>query len=54
MDKLQKETEELIMTVTPAPLITLASLIDRKLDVVHERKATKNRNPNKKHVTSNL
>mgnify|MGYP000876623107 CR=1 FL=1 len=54
MDKMQKETEELIMTITPAPLISVARLIDQRLDANKKKKAGKHATAKKEENSCNL
>ena len=54
MDKMQKETEELIMTITPAPLLSIARLIDQKLDANKKKKACKHWTAKKEENPCNL
>lgn len=44
LDKLQKETEELILNVAPAPFVSLAHLIDHKLADNKSRRAERKAN----------
>ncbi|HUM47393.1 MAG TPA: hypothetical protein PLD84_10715, partial [Chitinophagales bacterium] len=39
LDKIQQETEDLMITIAPAPLVSLAHLIDKKVDANKEKKA---------------
>ena len=54
MDKMQRETEELIMNITPAPLLSLASKIHEKLDAVKEKKSKKKSKSKSCQSTCNL
>ncbi|MBX7109137.1 MAG: hypothetical protein K1X61_10865 [Chitinophagales bacterium] len=39
LDKLQQETEDLMLAITPAPLVSLAQLINQKLSNNKQHKA---------------
>lgn len=54
MDKIQMETEELIMTIAPSPLVSLAHLIDKKLVAGKAKKANKRQNAKKEENTVQL
>jgi hypothetical protein len=54
MDKMQRETEELIMNITPAPLLSLASKIHEKLDGVKEKNSKKESKSKSCQSTCNL
>lgn len=41
LDKLQQETEELMLAITPAPLVSLAQLINQKLANNKQQKAAR-------------
>ncbi|MBK9730290.1 MAG: hypothetical protein IPO83_03210 [Chitinophagaceae bacterium] len=41
LDKMQQETEELMLAITPAPLVSLARLIDQKLQDGRNNKAVR-------------
>lgn len=39
LDKIQQETEELILTVAPSPLVSLARFLDQKMTGMNKKKA---------------
>ena len=41
LDKIQKETEELILLIAPAPLVKLADTIQQKLEAAKHKKVLK-------------
>lgn len=54
LDKIQQETEELMLTIAPAPFISLAHLIDKKLYAHKEKKAKSKDKAKKDKLTCEL